>query len=484
MTVAAASAQSSLTRKLVASGMTRPVFVTHAPGDYDRLFILQKQGIIRVVENGVLLVTPFMNIDASVGGGTTDNDERGLLGLAFHPDYQSNGLFYVFYTNNSNNTNVFEYSVTANPNVADAGSGERVLVITQPQTNHNGGWIGFGPDGYLYIASGDGGGAGDDDAGHTAGVGNGQDATNLLGCVLRVDVDGDDFPALPNTNYAIPSDNPFVADPNEPNDPRADEIWAFGLRNPWRCAFDRDTDDFWIADVGQGAWEEINFQDATSTGGENYGWRCREGAHNFNTGGDCSQTPFTEPVQEYSHGAGRCSISGGYVYRGCSMPDFYGKYFYGDYCTGEIWSMRSTGGAATDVVNHDSDIGLAGFTLVGFGEDALGELYVCDQAGGSVYRIQSGDGIVGGDCNSNGVDDACDLAAGAPDLNGNGMLDECECLGDVNGDMMTNITDLGTLLANFGLTPADLIDGDLNNDDIVNITDLGILLADFGCSMP
>lgn len=475
----AAAAQTPLTRTLVASGLERPVWVTHAPGDFSRLFVLEKRGRVRVIKDGVLLATPFLDIDALVGGGTSDFDERGLLGMAFHPDYQTNGFFFVFYTRNNNNTAVFRYSVSADPDVADPNSAQRVLAITQPQTNHNGGWIQFGPDGYLYIASGDGGGGGDDDSGHTPGVGNGQDATNLLGCMLRLDIDNDDFPSLPNTNYAIPADNPFA----DPNDPRAGEIWAYGLRNPWRNDFDNLTGDLWIADVGQSSWEEVDYQ-PSGLAGVNYGWRCREGAHNFNTTGDCSQTPFTDPIHEYAHSAGRCSITGGVVYRGCAIPDLEGAYFFGDYCTGEIWSLRYDGISVSDFTDHTAEIGLGSTALVSFGEDAYGEVYVCDQPNGRVYKITPNvpGGIVGEDCDGNGIDDACDIVAGAPDVNMNGVPDACECIGDVDGDGVTNISDLGSVLTNFGMTSATLADGDINGDTVVNITDLGLVLEDFGCS--
>ena len=478
---AVATGQTPLTTELVASGLERPIFVTHAPGDFDRLFVIEKRGFIRVIENGVLLATPFIDLDALIGGGTSDNSEQGLLGLAFHPDYQNNGYFYVNYTRTNSNSVVRRYSVTANPNIADDTSGIRIIGYDQPQTNHNGGWLAFGPDDdYLYIATGDGGGAGDDDTGHTAGVGNGQDITdNLLGKMLRIDVDGDDFPADNQSNYAIPADNPFVGVTGD------DEIWAFGLRNPWRNAFDRVTGDLWIADVGQGTWEEVDYQKAVSAGGENYGWRCREGAHNFNTTGDCSQTPFTEPIQEYSHGGGRCSITGGYVYRGCAIPDLDGKYFYGDYCSGNIWSLRYDGVAVSDFVDHTSTLSVGTFALVSFGEDAYGEMYICDQVGGEVYKIVPDvlGGVVGDDCNANGMDDACELLDGsAADINGNGILDECECIGDISDNGATDLTDLAVLLSNFDLTPADISDGDINNDEIVDLTDLALLLADFDCT--
>jgi glucose/arabinose dehydrogenase len=366
----------------VATNLSRPLYATHAPGDYTRLFIVE-QYLARVrvynIKSGTLSATPFLDINSLVIGS---GNERGLLGLAFHPQYQTNGKFYVNYNNNSGDTVVQEFMATS-PDTASATPTKTLLTIDQPQSNHNGGWIGFGPDGMLYIACGDGGGADDDDTGHTLGAGNGQDATNnLLGAMLRIDVDGSNGAG---GNYGIPSDNPFLG-----ADPRDDEIWAFGLRNPWRNSFDRETGDFYIADVGQGQWEEINFQPAASTGGENYGWRCREGAHNFNTSGDCSQTPFTEPFHEYNHFVGdfKCSITGGYVYRGCVMDWLDGAYFFADYCSGDIWTLRYDNGSVIDFTTREGDLDPSDQynDIVSFGEDAWGEMYVVDLSDG-VYRI-------------------------------------------------------------------------------------------------
>ncbi len=386
---APALATTPLTTQLVASGLSRPIFVTAPPEDFGRLFIVEKQGIIKILNlvAGTVNGTAFLNIDAIVGGGTTQNSEQGLLGLAFHPDYAGNGLFYVNYTNNSGNTVVAQYQVSANPDIADAGSSSTVITYSQPQVNHNGGWIGFGPQGLLYISSGDGGGASDEGSGHTVGVGNGQDLTNnLLGKMLRIDVDGDDFPGDANRNYAIPSGNPFDGSSGDR------EIWAFGLRNPWRPSIDRVTGDLWIADVGQFDWEEINFQEADSPGGVNYGWRCREGAHDFNTTGDCRQTPFIEPIHEYSHAGGRCSISGGYVYRGCAIPDLRGTYFFADWCSAQIWSFRFVNGSMTGFLERTAELAPAGgvsiINIASFGEDAAGELYIVEQdTTGEVFKI-------------------------------------------------------------------------------------------------
>lgn len=377
-------AATPLTTKLVANGLTRPIYVTHAPDDFDRIFIIEKQGIIKVLNINARGAAPtvFMNIDARVTGGTSDSDERGLLGLAFDPDYDNNGYFFVNYTNGTN-TRISRFSVDgSDPDLGDDTSELILKTIAQPQTNHNGGWLGFGPnDGMLYAAMGDGGGGGDTGAGHTAATGNGQDITsNLLGKILRYDVSGG--------TAAIPPDNPFV------NTNGDDEIWAYGLRNPWREAFDSLTGDLWIADVGQGSWEEVDFQPADSTGGENYGWRCREGAHNFNFEAFCSTLTFVEPVHEYARGGSpfRCAITGGEVYRGCLMPDYRGAYFFADYCAARIWSLRydpdsgvATVTERTSELNPTFSIG----DITSFGRDAAGEVYICDQ-GGEIHQIFPG----------------------------------------------------------------------------------------------
>ncbi len=481
MTAGSALGGTPLTTVQVASGLTLPDWITHAPGDYQRIFILEKPGRIRIVKDGVLLATSFLDINSIVGGGTSVSDERGLLGLAFHPNYDSNGYFYVYYTNNSNNTVVARYTVSADPDIADLGSAQQVLSVVQPQTNHNGGWTAFGPDGYLYISLGDGGGADDDDAGHTVGVGNGQDITdNLLGKMLRVDINGDDFPGDSTKNYAIPADNPFVGVTGD------DEIWAFGLRNAWRNSFDRVTGDLYIGDVGQNQWEEIDYQPATSSGGENYGWRCYEGNHNHNLTGDCSLTPFTFPIYEYSHSSG-CSITGGNVYRGCAIPDLQGTYFFADYCSSTISSFEYDGSTITNFTNRTSELdppgALAIASIVSFGEDAYGELYIADHSGGEIFKIVPN--VAGGvitDCNGNGQEDACDILDGtSADANANGTPDECEpCVGDLNGDLVVNLDDLSILLVHFGQSGVSPADGDLDGDTDVDLDDLSLLLVHFG----
>jgi glucose/arabinose dehydrogenase len=356
----------------VTSGLVNPVTVANAGDGTGRLFIVQQEGQIRILINGTILATPFLDISDLV----SCCGEQGLLGLAFHPDYATTGFFYVNYTDNAGDTVVARYEVSASdPNVADPDSAETVLTQDQPFSNHNGGQLAFGPDGYLYIAFGDGGSGGDPQD-------NGQNLQTWLGKILRVDINGDDFPSDPDRNYAVPPDNPFLGNPDA-----LDEIWAYGVRNPWRCTFDRETGDFFIADVGQGNWEEINFQPAASPGAENYGWDVLEGMHCFENipPGICEDFlagGSTLPVLEYSHTFG-CSVTGGYRYRGQLYPQLDGIYFYSDLCSGTIW------GAIQDQQGRWVNDGLleSGLTVTTFGEDEEGEVYVADYSGGVLYQI-------------------------------------------------------------------------------------------------
>jgi|GEM_PF-1137161 len=410
-----------LTVELVESGLNHPLYVTHSPGDFDRIYIVEKRGTILVHNLVTTATSTFLDITARVGTTNALSTEQGLLGLAFHPDFATNSFFYVDYTDNAGNTVVSRYTATDSDH-GDSTSESILLSIFQPQGNHNGGWLSFGPDGYLYISTGDGGNANDQGTGHTEPGGNGQDITaKLLGKILRIDVDG-------GSPYAIPPDNPFVGVTGD------DEIWAYGLRNPWRNAFDRETGDLYIADVGQGTWEEINFQPSSSGGGENYGWRCREGAHDFDPSDSVCQAAsgFVEPIHEYSHGGSpfRCSITGGEVYRGCAIPDLAGTYFFSDWCSANIWSFRYVGGSVTDFQDRTAELATGGVVndITSFGLDAYGEMYICDHSTGDgrVYKIVSASGPQN-DCNVNGTEDACDIASGAsPDDNTNGIPDECE----------------------------------------------------------
>jgi glucose/arabinose dehydrogenase len=341
---------------IVGSGLTRPDYLTHA-GD-DRLFIVEQPGRIRIVKDGQLLDRPFLDLANKI---TTDGNEQGLLSVAFHPDYQTNGQFFVNYTRRRDGATVIErYTVSQDdPDRADDQSGQVILTIAQPEANHNGGLVKFGPDGYLYIGMGDGGGGGDR---HGA-IGNGQDLNSLLGKILRIDVTDQETYTLPTSN------------------PRGNEIWAYGLRNPWRFSFDRSTNDLYIADVGQNAYEEVNFQSAASVGGENYGWRTMEGLHCFDPKVGCDQAGLVLPIAEYSHAEGGCSITGGYVYRGLQYPVLDGAYFFGDYCTGYIWSLQRNGDQWQMTKRLES-----GVRISSFGEDFSGELYVIDH-GGAVYQL-------------------------------------------------------------------------------------------------
>ena len=353
-----AQAEPAVTLQPVANGLGNLVSITHA-GD-SRLFITLQNGRVMIHDGTGVLPEPFLDIRSLVLSG----GERGLLSIAFHPHYAQNGFFYVNYTNLNGHTVVARYSVSpSNPNRANPSSAVPIITINQPFANHNGGQLQFGPDGYLYIGMGDGGSGGD--PGNRA-----QNLGDLLGKMLRLDVDS----ASP---YAIPPSNPFRTQTGA----RA-EIWSYGLRNPWRFSFDRTTGDLWIADVGQGEWEEIDFQPATSIGGENYGWRRMEGSHCFPPGSSCNPSNLVLPVIEYDHDFG-CSVTGGYVYRGTRNPRLIGHYIYGDFCSGMIWSAtRTSNGVVTihDLLN-------APFNISTFGEDVTGEIYVGDYTNGILYRL-------------------------------------------------------------------------------------------------
>ena len=341
---------------IVPSGLTRPTYLTHA-GD-DRLFVVEQPGRLRIIQNGQLRDQPFLDITAQV---LSQGDEQGLLSVAFHPDYKANGQFFIDYTRQPDGATVIErYTVSSDdPNRADDQSGKVILVIAQPEANHNGGQLQFGPDGYLYIGMGDGGGQGD----RHGSIGNGQNRNALLGKLLRIDVTN-------QNTYAIPPDNPFGT-----------EVWAYGLRNPWRFSFDRATNDLYIADVGQDTYEEVDFQPAASKGGENYGWRIMEGLHCYNPSQGCDQSGLVLPIAEYSHAVGGCAITGGYVYRGLQYPVLDGAYFFGDYCTGYIWSLQRNRDQWLMTKQLES-----GLHISSFGEDVNGEVYVVD-LDGAVYQL-------------------------------------------------------------------------------------------------
>ena len=361
-------AQPQIEIESFASGLDKPVSIKHA-GD-DRLFVVEQDGFIQIINaDGSQNNTPFLNIDNRVIEIFNIGEERGLLGLAFHPNYLSNGYFYVNYSNNSGDNVVSRFSVSnTNADLADPNSELILLTIDQPFGNHNGGDMAFGSDGYLYISSGDGGSSGD--PGDRA-----QSLNTLLGKILRIDVDN----TSNGNNYAIPSGNPFIGTTGA-----LDEIWAYGLRNAWKFSFDRQTNDLWIADVGQGSFEEINTS-AITEAGLNYGWRCYEGNATFNTTGCPNINTLTFPVAEYGHsGTSRCSITGGYRYRGAAYPGFSGSYFFADYCSNEIGILTPNG--PNWVMDFSTPFN--GNNWSAFGEDVAGELYIAGISSGTIYKIK------------------------------------------------------------------------------------------------
>ncbi len=336
--------------KLIVSGLNRPVDIQPANDGSSRIFIIEKYGVIRIFENGQLLEAPFLNIDDRVNDS---GNEMGLLGLAFHPDYEQNGFFYVNYTGDGGNTRISRFQ--ASGNMADPNSEKVLLLVEQPYQNHNGGALAFGPDGYLYAGLGDGGSAGDPQK-------NGQNTASLLGKILRLDVNNGD-------PYAIPSDNPF-----------GNEVWAYGLRNPWRISFDRATGDLYIGDVGQGQWEEIDYLPAGSQGGANFGWSIMEGGHGYD---GLAQPDMLLPAAEYSHAEGGCSVTGGYVYRG-ALSEWQGIYLYGDYCRGIVWGLILSNGQWQSQVMFET-----GATITTFGQDESGEVYFASDNGNVYYLTPS-----------------------------------------------------------------------------------------------
>lgn len=341
----------------VASGLTRPVYLTAPAGD-PRLFVVEKAGRIRIIKNGTLLATPFLDITSKVG---SSGNEQGLFSVAFHPSYSASGFLFVNYTNTSGDTRIERYTVSSNPDIVNAASGKTILAIDQPFTNHNGGLNLFGPDGMLYIGMGDGGSGGDPNR-------NGQNKNVLLGKLLRIDVDHGD-------PYAIPASNPFAAGGGR------GEVWAYGLRNPWRFAFDKSANLLYIADVGQNTYEEVNVV-ASNRGGVNYGWNIMEGSSCFNAS-SCSQSGLERPVVSFNRDGGVCSVIGGMVYRGTAVPQLVGHYLYADYCAGWIRSFTWSGSAIANATQwQTSEHGM----ITSFGVDGSGEIYLLSE-NGHVYKI-------------------------------------------------------------------------------------------------
>jgi glucose/arabinose dehydrogenase len=375
---------------LIVSGLEQPVHITHAGDGSGRLFVVEQRGRIRILQNNAIQST-FLDITDRVrspanGGGT----EEGLLSVAFPPGFGSaKPYFYVYYTRQNGDNRVSRFYLSANPNLADANSERTILELPHPTyTNHNGGQLAFGPDGYLYIGTGDGGGGGDPQN-------NAQNPGSLLGKLLRIDVEyvspqlssvnnfvylpliQNNIPTPPGSQaYRIPPDNPFIG-----NAAYRGEIWALGLRNPWRFSFDRLTGNLYIGDVGQNAWEEVDFQSSTSSGGENYGWNIMEGNACYNAS-TCNTTGLIKPVFTYQTDVAGCAVSGGYVYRGLKYPGLQGIYLLGDYCSGRIWGLQQVGNTWTNQQLLDSP-----YQISSFGEGDDGELYLADRSAGSIYQV-------------------------------------------------------------------------------------------------
>lgn len=349
----------------IASGLSSPVHLA-SPANDDRLFVVEQPGRIRIIQNGALVSTPFLDIDAKVLGG----GEQGLLSVAFHPSYSTNRHFYVYYTDNNGDIQIERYTASqTSPNTADPNSARPILNVPHPSnSNHNGGQLAFGMDGFLYIGTGDGGSGGDP-------PNNAQNRNVLLGKILRIDVNPANTAA-----YAVPPSNPFVGQANVRS-----EIWAYGLRNPWRFSFDRVGNMLYVGDVGQSSKEEINAVSRTQAG-INYGWRIMEGTECYGTLPlPCNQSGLTRPVHEYDTGNGTCAVTGGFVYRGSAVPQVTGLYFFSDYCKGGLRSFRLVNGAATDVREWDAGVG---GSITSFGEDRRGELYVISH-GGTIGKLIS-----------------------------------------------------------------------------------------------
>lgn len=365
-------AQPAIQYRPVIQSLSNPVEIVSADDNSHRLFIVQKQGIIKVYTATFDYLGDFLTV-----ANITTEGERGLLSLAFHPLYKTNGLFFVYYTNAEGSIEVASYKVSSNPNVADPATRKIIITIPHPgAANHNGGRLSFGTDGYLYFATGDGGGGGDP-------RNNAQNGNSLLGKMIRIDVNN----STPPLNYSVPADNPFVDDPAI-----ADEIWGLGLRNPWRWSFDRLTRDMWIADVGQNAREEINFAKAGEHKGLNFGWRCYEGSQTYNTSGCQPAHAYTSPVFEYPHNntQGGFSVTGGYVYRGAEYPALNGYYIFADYVSGNQWATKDSSG----VWITKQLPGSLPRNISGFGEAHDGSIYACSLSAGIVYKLEAVTGVI------------------------------------------------------------------------------------------
>ena len=384
--------EKNLSSVLIADGYKKPVFITSYPNNAKLLYIVEQAGLIKLINDGKKLSRPFFDINKRVVNPNRPGDERGLLGFAFHPNHTNNGKFYINYMDNDGNTIVSEFSTNSELR-ANHKSERIILKLKQPYGNHNGGDIQFGPDGYLYISIGDGGKAGDP-------LNAGQDLSSLFGKIIRIDIE--------QKPYGIPKSNPFFGQKD-----KREEIWAWGLRNVWRFSFDKQTGDKYLADVGQNKWEEVNFEPASSKGGLNYGWRIMEANHCYDPKENCPTEGLIKPIIEYPNDANHpafafriieelsfsetdvegCSVTGGYVYRGQKIKSMQGKYIFGDYCSGNIWTLKVVNGKAINFKNRTEEINIGGgeFTtyISSFGQDSDGEIYIIDYNGGIYKLIES-----------------------------------------------------------------------------------------------
>ncbi|MSR28574.1 MAG: hypothetical protein EXS03_03235 [Phycisphaerales bacterium] len=448
MTAAIPASAQTLTTSIVATGLTKPMEVASPPGDAARLFVLEQRGIVKLIKNGVLQATAFLNIDSTV----PEQTYSGLFGIAFHPDYASNGKFYLHHTTGTTSAIIVwivEYTRNAtNQDIADTASRRVIMRIASPSTQgyHLGGTLIFGGDGYLYIPLGDGGYTGDPQGGTRS-----QSMTSLWGKILRVDVNGDDFPADASANYAIPPTNPYVGGMSTVDDP----IYAKGLRNPFRCSRDPLTGTLWIGDVGGTVREEVDVFDPTTEAGANFAWNCVEGTLcTSNANCSCPSASLKAPVYEYTHSVG-LSITGGTVYRGCAIPALEGQYLFADYQNSKAWRMNLSTGSpvVTDITAQLAPVS----GPVCIGADASGELFIVNHTAGTVRRITSN--------------------PAPPDSDADGIPDSCEVRpGDVNGDGVVSAADLSLILAGWGASGPT----DLNGDGTTDSLDIGIVLADWG----
>ncbi len=384
--------EKKLSSVLIADGYKKPVFITSYPNNAKLLYIVEQAGLIKIINDGKKLSRPFFDINKRVVNPNRPGDERGLLGFAFHPNHTNNGKFYINYMDNDGNTIISEFSTNSELR-ANHKSERIILKLKQPYGNHNGGDIQFGPDGYLYISIGDGGKAGDP-------LNAGQDLSSLFGKIIRIDIE--------QKPYGIPKSNPFFGQKD-----KREEIWAWGLRNVWRFSFDKQTGDKYLADVGQNKWEEVNFEPASSKGGLNYGWRIMEANHCYDPKENCPTEGLIKPIIEYPNDANHpafafriieelsfsetdvegCSVTGGYVYRGQKIKSMQGQYIFGDYCSGNIWTLKVVNGKAINFKNRTEEINIGGgeFTtyISSFGQDSDGEIYIIDYNGGIYKLIES-----------------------------------------------------------------------------------------------